>query len=162
MAQIQWQQADRYLAEFGSHEINIEQHSKENIAGQKLIETLGGFEVMAGDDLTLGSLGNMHLVTAGDMVQVIGQLRELVIGLNDQLIVLKDRIHTIEQNDTLIVNGKQIITIKKDQVIKAKNIMQDADTIKLNGGTGVITCESICPFTGSPHVDGSATVFAGK
>jgi hypothetical protein len=156
------QQADRYLGAFGSHEINVEQHSKENIAGQKLIETLGSFEVMAGDDMTLGALGNMHQVTAGDMVQVIGQLRDVVIGLNDQVKVLKDRIHTIEQNDTLTVNGQQTITIKKDQVIQAENITQDAGTIKLNGGMGVITCASICPFTGKPHVDGSTTVFAGK
>ena len=125
------QQASRYLGEFGSHEINVEQHSKENIAGQKLIETLGSFEVMASDDITLGSLANMHLVNSGDHVQIIGQLRDIVIGLNDQ-------------------------------VIKAKNITQDADPIKLNGGTGVITCASICPFTGKPHVDGSSTVFAGK
>lgn len=156
------QTADRYQGEFGQHEINVSQHSKEFIGGQKLIESLGRFEVMAGDDLVLGSLGNMHQVTAGDMVEVIGQLRDVVIGLNDQVTVLKDRIHTIEQNDTLIVNGQQSITIKKDQIINAKNITQDADTIKLNGGTGVITCQSICPFTGKPHVDGSTTVFAGK
>jgi len=117
---------------------------------------------MAGDDLVLGSLGNMNHVTGGDMIEVIGQLRDVVIGLNDQVKVLKDRIHTIEQNDTLNVNGQQTITIKKDQIINAKNITQDADTIKLNGGTGVITCQSICPFTGKPHVDGSTTVFAGK
>ena len=134
----------------------------ERIAGQKLIETLGSFEVMTGDDITLGSLANMHLVNSGDHVKIIGQLRDIVIGLNDQLTVLKDRIHTIEQNDTLTINGQQTITIKKDQVIKVKNIKQDGDTIKLNGGTGVITCASICPFTSSPHVDGSTTVFAGK
>ena len=29
----------------------------------------------------------------------------------------------------------------KSLIIKAKNITEDADTIKLNGGTGVITCE---------------------
>ncbi|SHO20354.1 Putative uncharacterized protein [Moritella viscosa] len=50
----------------------------------------------------------------------------------------------------------------KSLIIKAKNITEDADTIKLNGGCGVITCASICPFTGKPHVDGSTTVFAGK
>ncbi|SGZ14779.1 Putative uncharacterized protein [Moritella viscosa] len=50
----------------------------------------------------------------------------------------------------------------KSLIIKAKNITEDADTIKLNGGTGVINCASICPFMGKPHVDGSTTVFAGK
>lgn len=47
------------------------------------------------------------------------------------------------------------ITSLGDVTVNAKNI-------KLNNGTGVITCESICPFTGSPHVDGSKTVTAEK
>lgn len=148
------QKADIYQGEFGQHALQVKQHSIENIGGQKLIETLGSFEVMACDDVTLGALGNMHLITAGDMVQVIGQLRDMVVGLNDKLTVLNDRIHTIEGNDTL--------TIKKNQTITAKNITQDADTIKLNGGKGVCTGATICPFTGSPHVDVSSTVFAGK
>ena len=155
-------EVDKYFGDFGVHELNVKQHSKETIAGQKLIETLGAFEVMAGDDVTLGSLSNLHLVNGGNQTQIIGQLRDIVIGLNDKLSVLGERIHTIEKGDTLIVNGKQTITISKDQIINAMNITQDAKTIKLNGGAGVITCESICPFTGKPHVDGSTTVFAGK
>lgn len=155
-------EADKYLGDFGVHELNVKQHSKETIAGQKFIETLGAFEVMAGDDVTLGSLSNLHLVNGGNQTQIIGQLRDIVIGLNDKLSVLGERVHTIEKGDTLIVNGKQTITISKDQIINAMNITQEAKTIKLNGGEGVITCESICPFTGKPHVDGSTTVFAGK
>ncbi len=30
-------------------------------------------------------------------------------------------------------------------------MLADGKSIKLNDGTGVITCESICAFTGSPH-----------
>lgn len=47
------------------------------------------------------------------------------------------------------------ITSMGDVTVNAKNI-------KLNNGTGVITCESICPYTGKPHVDGSKTVTAQK
>lgn len=155
-------EVDKYLGDFGVHELNVKQYSKEIIAGQKLIETLGAFEVMAGDDVTLGSLSNLHLVNGGNQTQIIGQLRDIVIGLNDKLSVLGERVHIIEKGDTLIVNDKQTITISKDQIIQAMNITQDAQTIKLNGGAGVITCESICPYTGKPHVDGSTTVFAGK
>lgn len=155
-------EADKYLGDFGVHELNIKQHSKENIAGQKLIETLGAFELMAGDDVTLGSLSNLHLISGGDQTQIIGQLRDIVIGLNDKLSVLGERIHNIEKNDILMVNGTQTITISKDQIIQAKNINMTGGKIQLNGGAGVITCESICPFTGQPHVDGSTTVFAGK
>lgn len=55
------------------------------------------------------------------------------------------------------VAAKQNITIDTPA-----NIIQKGKTITLNGGTGVITCQSICPFMGKPHVDGSATVTAGK
>lgn len=59
-------------------------------------------------------------------------------------------------------NGIVITTNEKVDVIAKKDVTVTAKSIKLNDGTGVITCESICPFTGNPHVDGSSTVFAGK
>ena len=107
---------------------------------------MGAIDLLAGDDLTLGALGNMQVATAGELITTVGKLRNVVVTLDDKLKVMGDKIQTIE----------------KDLKVTAKNITNDADTIKLNGGTGVITCQSICPFTGKPHVDGSATVFAGK
>ncbi|MEI8594046.1 hypothetical protein [Photobacterium sp. Hal280] len=147
-------QAENFEGQFGQHHLTIDEHSTEAITGKKLIEALGTINLLAGDDLVLGSLGNMQVAIAGDLVQVIGQLRDVVIALDDKLTVMKDRIHTIEGNDQL--------TISKDLIIKAKNIIEDADTIKLNGGKGVCTGATICPFTGKPHVDVSTTVFAGK
>lgn len=38
----------------------------------------------------------------------------------------------------------------------------DAPMIEMNGGTGVVTGQSICHFTGNPHGDISGTVKAGK
>lgn len=67
--------------------------------------------------------------------------------------------------DGMTVNsiGKIEVTAKEDVTVNtAANIIQNGKNIKLNGGTGVITCESICPFMGKVHVDGSATVTAGK
>ncbi|MGL4225420.1 MAG: phage baseplate assembly protein domain-containing protein [Vibrio sp.] len=55
------------------------------------------------------------------------------------------------------VAAKDEITINT-----AANIIQNGKLIQLNQGTGVITCESICPFMGKAHVDGSSTVTAGK
>ncbi|WP_244906912.1 hypothetical protein [Aeromonas bestiarum] len=52
----------------------------EEVSGFKLIEALGAIELLAGDDLTLGSLGNMNQTTAGDLIQVVGQLRQDVAG----------------------------------------------------------------------------------
>ena len=74
--------------------------------------------------------------------------------LTQQIKVLEDRIADIGGNHTETVKGKR--------AIKANNITEDADTIKFNGGKGVCTGASICPFMGKPHVDVSTTVFAGK
>lgn len=139
-------EADQYNGEFGDHKLAISRHSIEEIVGKKVIEVLGAIDLLAGDDITLGALGNMQIATAGELITTVGKLRNIVVTLDDKLKVLGDKIQTIEG----------------DLNVAAANITNDAATIKLNGGTGVITCQSICPFTGKPHVDGSATVFAGK
>ncbi|MEC4728164.1 phage baseplate assembly protein V [Shewanella sp. D64] len=68
------------------------------------------------------------------------------------------------KNGILITTNKTVEVIaKKDiSVTAGGDIMANGKSIKLNGGAGVITCESICPVTKKPHVDGSTTVFAGK
>ncbi|MFT6986224.1 MAG: hypothetical protein ACJAT7_002047 [Psychromonas sp.] len=138
--------ADRYKGEFGKHHSIIDENSIEEIVGKKVIEALGAIDLLAGDDLTLGALGNMQVATAGELIITVGKLRNIVVTLDDKLKVM----------------GNKIQTIEKDLNITAKNITQDADTIKLNGGKGVCTGASICPFMGKPHVDVSTTVFAGK
>ncbi len=62
----------------------------------------------------------------------------------------------------LSVGGGQTITISKDSILKAKNIIETADKISMNGGKGVVTGECICAFTGKPHSDMSSCVTAGK
>ncbi|MCC5515788.1 hypothetical protein BCT65_001665 [Vibrio splendidus] len=74
--------------------------------------------------------------------------------LTQQIKVLENRIAEIDGNHTETVKGAR--------TIKARNITEDADTIKFNGGKGVCTGASICPFMGKPHVDVSTTVYAGK
>lgn len=74
--------------------------------------------------------------------------------LNQRIKVLENRLAEIEGNHTERVGGTKATT--------AKNITEDANTIKMNGGKGVCTGASICPFMGKPHVDVSSTVFAGK
>jgi hypothetical protein len=94
-----------------------------------------------------------HVNAEGD-IETIANMHKLIVKQSQAIEVLKDQVTKIK--------GEMKLTIDKDLVISAKNITQDADTIKLNGGTGVITCQSICPFSGSMHVDGSQTVLAGK
>lgn len=67
---------------------------------------------------------------------------------------------------------KRIVTLTSSDVeteagckwtVKAANEATiDAPVIKLNKGTGVVTGECICHFTGLPHGDVSLTVLAGK
>lgn len=73
-------QTDDYLGEFGQRRLKVGQHSIEEVGGLKRIEVLGAIELLAGDDLMLGSLGNMSQTTAGDLVEVVGQLRRSVAG----------------------------------------------------------------------------------
>lgn len=73
-------EADDYLGEFGLHRLTTQQHSVEQIGAMKRIEALGAIELLAGDDWVAGCLGNMSQTAAGDLVEVIGQLRRSVAG----------------------------------------------------------------------------------
>jgi hypothetical protein len=138
--------AQDYQGSFGSHQLTVDQHSRESITGKKLLEALGAIELLAGDHLELGSLGNLHLATAGELVTVIGTLRKTVIAQDEQLKVMGQRLETIE----------------KDWQASAQNMRFTADLITMNGGTGVVQGDCICAFTGRPHSDLSSTVKAGK
>ncbi|HCG8349209.1 TPA: hypothetical protein NKU95_003063 [Vibrio parahaemolyticus] len=80
---------------------------------------------------------------------------------DDKLECLNQRIKILE-NRLAEIEGDHTETVKGNKATTAKNITEDADSIKMNGGKGVCTGASICPFMGKPHVDVSTTVFAGK
>ncbi|MCG6507742.1 hypothetical protein K6U15_13440, partial [Vibrio parahaemolyticus] len=86
------EQAAQYMATLGSHHLDVKGHSKENIVGKKVIEALGAVELLAGDNLELGSLGNMHIATSGELVTVIGKLRNIVIAQDDKLKIMGQRL----------------------------------------------------------------------
>ncbi|OEF17041.1 phage baseplate assembly protein V [Aliivibrio logei] len=72
-------------------------------------------------------------------------------------------VHFTENGILITSIGNVEITAKKDVTVKADgNIIADASQIKLNKGSGAITCESTCSFSGAKHVDGSSVVFIGK
>ncbi|MEI6896250.1 MAG: phage baseplate assembly protein [Psychromonas sp.] len=72
-------------------------------------------------------------------------------------------IHFTSTGINITTLGSVNVEAAKDITVKAGgNIIADGEKIKLNDGTGIITCESICAFTGGPHTDGSSTVSAGK
>ncbi|RKJ84408.1 hypothetical protein D6R50_06505 [Aeromonas veronii] len=73
-------QADEYLGEFGQHRITTQQHSIEEVGAMKRIEALGAIELLAGDEMVLGCLGNMSQTAAGDLTEVVGLMRRAIAG----------------------------------------------------------------------------------
>lgn len=87
-----------------------------------------------------------------------------VYGFTDPLgnqvkVNLSSKVVTLTHNTgtTLVVAADGTVTLTS-----VKDVHVNAAKITLDDGTGVITMESQCPFTGSPHCDGSTKVFAGK
>lgn len=66
-------------------------------------------------------------------------------------------IEVTADSDITVTSGSNI-------TINCTNATINADSVDLgsSGGTGVITMESVCPFTGNPHGDGSTIVKAVK
>jgi phage baseplate assembly protein gpV len=58
---------------------------------------------------------------------------------------------------SVTINIAKSVSIECDSAtLKANSVTVDSASIDLGkGGMGVITAESICPFTGSPHMDES-------
>ena len=69
----------------------------------------------------------------------------------------------VQGNLTANVDGDATVDVGGDVAVTAGGkATVDATTIHHNGGTGVVTTQHICHFTGNPHGDGSSTVTAGK
>ncbi|WP_102341182.1 hypothetical protein [Vibrio cyclitrophicus] len=79
----------------------------------------------------------------------------------DKLECLTQQIKVLE-NRIAEIDGSHTETVKGTKITRAQSITENADSIKMNGGKGVCTGASICPFMGKPHADVSTTVFAGK
>lgn len=92
--------------------------------------------------------------TTGDRTEEVNKSLIYIIDLNSDL--------NIGGNCTRNVKGKDVIAITGNRAVTAKNITEDATTIRLNGGKGVVQGDCICAFTGKPHSDLSSTVTAGK
>ncbi len=99
-------------------------------------------------------VGNLITETDQDIRTTVGKMHKLLVKQSQEIKVLQDQLTEVE--------GKMTLKITKDLIITAKNITEDADSIKLNGGAAVVTCAHICHFTGAAHGDGSSTVTAGK
>ncbi|EPQ6833961.1 hypothetical protein ACUMR9_000772 [Vibrio cholerae] len=100
----QVEQAHQYTGEFGQHQLLIDEHSLENIIGKKLIEALGAIELLAGDNIELGSLGNMHVATAGELIEVIGKVRRSIAAEHQWLQSPKTWIGSKQENVLILLS----------------------------------------------------------
>ncbi|MDV2381255.1 hypothetical protein Q5N63_03965 [Vibrio cholerae] len=100
----QVEQAHQYTGEFGQHQLLIDEHSLENIIGKKIIEALGAIELLAGDNIELGSLGNMHVATAGELIEVIGKVRRSIAAEHQWLQSPKTWIGSKQENVLVLLS----------------------------------------------------------
>lgn len=105
-AQLQ-QEADDYQGRFGNHHTAVAQHSTEEVAGRKLIEALGAIELLAGDDLELATLANLHLVAAGERVDVTGANYQHSIGGDSTTNIAGDEQRVTQGNTSEQITGNK-------------------------------------------------------
>ncbi|WP_295894146.1 hypothetical protein [uncultured Vibrio sp.] len=139
-------EAHHYQGDFGSHTLNVSEHSEENIVGKKLIEALGAIELLAGDNLELGTLGNMHTATAGDLIESIGEVRRSIAAEHQWLQSPKTWIGSQEENVLILLSELM-------QVVK-----ELADTLASHTHGGVASGPS---STAAPIQSGAITGHGG-
>ena len=105
-------QADCYQGKFGQHHVEVGEHSTEEVIGKKLIEALGAINLLAGDYIVLGSLGNMQTATAGDLVETIGKIRRSIAAEHQWLQAPKTWIGSKEEN-VLVLLSELMQVVKK-------------------------------------------------
>lgn len=100
----QLDQADRYTGEFGQHKLIVDEHSIEEIVGKKLIEALGAIDLLAGDDLTLGTLGNLNTASAGNLIETIGKVRRSITAEHQWLQSPKTWVGSKQENVLILLS----------------------------------------------------------
>lgn len=82
-----------------------------------------------------------------------------VVEFGDGTVVTFD----INGGELKIDSPSKLNIICSEATVKADKVLVDSSDISLGeGGQGVITAESICPYTNAPHSDASSTVKATK
>ncbi|MCG9724501.1 hypothetical protein [Vibrio brasiliensis] len=98
----------------------------ENIIGKKVIEALGAIELLAGDNLELGSLGNMHLATAGELIETIGKHRRSIVADHQWLQAPKTWVGSRQENVLILLS--ELMKVVKEM----------ADTLASHTHSGVV------------------------
>jgi len=88
---------------------------------------------------------------------------------NENIVIANEHIASIidvSSGDSIVYNENgDYVKVEKDKItIQADSVIVNANSVDLGaiGGKGIITMDSIDPFTGSPHIDGSTITKAVK
>ena len=136
-------EATHYQADLGTYTLNVDQHSLEHIIGKKVIETLGAIELLAGDSLELGSLGNMHMATAGELIETIGKVRRSIAGGHQWLQAPKTWVGSKQENVLILLS--ELMKVVKEM----------ADTLASHTHSGVV------PGSGSTQPPNQSNAISG-
>lgn len=135
-------EATHYQGDFGSHTLNIDQQSLESIIGKKVIEALGAIELLAGDNLELGSLGNIHVATAGELIETIGKQRISIAADHQWLQAPKTWVGSKQENVLILLSElMQVVKELADTLASHTHpgIMPGSASTKAPNQSGTIT-----------------------
>ncbi|WP_339387631.1 hypothetical protein [Vibrio caribbeanicus] len=72
--------------------------------GKKLIEAMGVINLLACDDIVLGSLGNTQMASAGDLIEKIGKVRRSIAADHQWLQAPKTWIGSKQENVLILLS----------------------------------------------------------
>ncbi|ABC27284.1 conserved hypothetical protein [Hahella chejuensis KCTC 2396] len=92
-------------------QIEVSEHSVEQVGGVKTVEALGALKLLTGGHANLSAADNLNLTTAADLNQAVARDRHASIQGDDSATVGGSRSATISGNDTQ-TSASKTITVK--------------------------------------------------
>lgn len=122
----------------------------------KVIKTAGGLTIELDDTATKERIHIYHPSGTRTEIDSNGNLVEHVSSTKFSIVM---------SNHNMLVKGNSNLTVEGNVNINSTgdvNIDSTTNVILKQGTGGIITTQSICPFTGNNHIDGSTVCKAAK
>jgi len=141
------------------------------ILGDNKVNIVGRCDVHIEGDASLYVKGNVEEQVDGNVNSVVGKNLSVNVADDTTVVTGGNTSITTEGNTSISAGGDTSIntsgntSINSDgttNVTSGGKISIQGDNVSINGGSGVITGESICHLTGLPHADKSSQVTCGK
>ena len=158
----------------GNVDLNVTKNADVSVAGDFTTDITGDASTAITGNNTKTVAGDKFLTVSGDELKIINADSTKSIAGNAITNIVGNEIKTVVGTFTTNITGNVTVSLLGTvnlSVVGLINILSLGPIsvmgtgISLNGGgvpAGVITAASICPYTGNPHTDPSATVLASK